>query len=70
MKKTYLVSYVDNSSPKMKKFKSLKSVNSFVDKFYKHHGRNEYNGYWVDWIIEASNLKIHFKTDFTFGLKQ
>lgn len=69
MKKQYLISYVDNSSPKMKKFKSLRSVNTFVNKFYKQHGKNYYSGYWIDYIIEATNLKIQFKTDYTFELK-
>lgn len=55
----YLV-YVVACERRVKKFKSLKKLNKFVDKFCKLH-KEEFYSYWVDMIVIGSIKKFKLK---------
>lgn len=58
MKYKYYVHYVDNSTPKLKKFKTQKAAIAFVSQF-----RSKYpvqmidQGYWIDFILKGEILE-------------
>ena len=52
----YYVHYVDNSSPTLKKFKTLKAAKDFKTKFQKKHP-NPDDGWWVDFIVAGQVLE-------------
>jgi len=54
--KTY-VHYVDDSTPKLKLFKSLKSAKTFVTKFLKAHP-DPMEGYWVDFLVIGKIIPV------------
>ena len=53
--KKYYVYYVDNSSPFLKKFKTLKAAKAFANKFKKEYP-DPYQGYWVEFIVAGEIL--------------
>ncbi len=55
--KKYYVQYVDNSTPTLKRFKTLKAAKDFVAKFKKKNP-NPNDGWWVDYIICGEVLPI------------
>jgi hypothetical protein len=55
MAKYHMVFYVDNSTPRFKKFKTIKSMNQFIMNFKHDPG----NGYWIDYSI--TNITGEFK---------
>ena len=50
--KKYYVHYVDNCTPTLKKFKTLKSAKDFVTKFRKKHPETS-DDWWVDYIVKG-----------------
>lgn len=50
----YFVHYVEDSSPKIKSFKTKRSMDSFLKKFSKLI--NHDNGYWVDFAFSGKIL--------------
>lgn len=57
--------YVVDSSPKMRKFKSLEDMATFVDKFqkkYPDHMAME-SGHWIDYVITGVTGEVTFFTD-------
>lgn len=60
MKKIHFVSYVYNSTPKLKKFNSIKTLRQFVKDFKEeHYGTGFQDGYWIDYIaINVEKLEL------------
>jgi len=48
----YFIHYVENSSPKIKGFKSESSANRFVEDF----SHKPEDGYWIDFIVKGEFL--------------
>lgn len=53
--------YVENCSPRIKKFKTLKAMNEFIKTFQKKHGINFRGDNWLDYSATyvTGNLKIY-----------
>jgi hypothetical protein len=52
----YYVRYVDNSTPNLKRFKTLKAAKDFVAKFKKKNP-DPSDGWWVDYIVVGQILE-------------
>lgn len=50
-KSFHIIHYVEDSTPKLKKFNSISKLNDFRLKFESDHPNGERDGYWVDFII-------------------
>jgi hypothetical protein len=60
---SYYVRYVENSTPKLKKFKKLETAKKFVTKFRKANPNID-DGYWVDYLIVGQLLGVdHYFED-------
>lgn len=61
----HILMYVENCSPKMKKFKTTEELGKFVDTFNKKYP--DYaamdSGYWTDFAITGITGDLHFFTD-------
>ena len=51
--KAFYVLYVNDSSPKLKKFKSRESADKFIAKFKANPKHKLADGYWVDLYFEG-----------------
>lgn len=56
MANKYYVHYVNDSSPTLKKFKTLKAAKAFVAKFRKKNP-NPNEGFWVDYLVAGQILE-------------
>lgn len=65
VKPYHLVMYVENSTPFIKKFVSLKKTQEFVDKFEKKYPDEAAmeSGYWIDFVITGVTGKLAMYTD-------
>ena len=61
MKKINFVLYVENSSPRLKKFNSIKTLRKFVADFQKkHRDTGLEDGYWLDLVAtDVGELEIY-----------
>ena len=57
--------YVEDSEPKLKKFKTTLELGKFIDAFNKDHPEAEASnsGYWTDYCVTNITGDIHFFTD-------
>lgn len=53
----YFVHYVEDSTPKIKSFKTKRSMQAFLDKFLKK--TDPAQGYWVDFIFKGKILSYN-----------
>jgi len=60
-----LLMYVENCTPKLKKFADMKDMQAFVEDFHKQYPEAEAStsGYWVDYVITDIKGKVYFFTD-------
>lgn len=56
MKKFHILKYVENSTPILKKFDSVKGLKEFVSKFQKKH-KDPSDGYWIDYAVFSLTSK-------------
>ncbi len=61
----HILMYMEDSSPKIKKFKTTDELGKFVDKFNKKHPdyASPDSGYWIDLAVTGVTGEIHFFTD-------
>jgi len=61
----HLLMYVEDSSPKLKRFDTTKEMGKFMDDFNKLHPdyASIESGYWLDYAITGVNGDVHFFTD-------
>jgi hypothetical protein len=61
----HLLMYVEDSSPKLKRFKTTDELGRFVDDFNKRYP--DYasidSGYWIDFAVTYVLGDVHFFTD-------
>lgn len=64
-KEFHLISYVLDSSPKLKKFSSVDAMAKFVEKFHRDHPEHmsSKSGDWIDFVITNITGKVTFFTD-------
>lgn len=62
-KPLYLVHYVDDSTPKLKKFASEKAAQAFVKKFQKENPLPQ-DGFWVDYLISDIRGEVKLFNDY------
>lgn len=68
MKKFHILRYVEDTSPVLKKFTTVKALNEFVAKFQKKH-KEPYSGWWVDYAVFNITDKQFVSYDSTVELK-
>lgn len=56
MKKFHLLHYVENCSSKLKEFKTLKALDSFVASFQKKHKGSD--DFWIDYAVTGVTGKL------------
>lgn len=61
----HILMYVENCTPKIKKFKTTDELGKFVDAFNKQYPdyASVDSGYWVDFCVTGIAGDIHFFTD-------
>lgn len=61
MKKFHLLHYVSECTPKLKKFKTIKDLDTFVRDFEKKHPPGDRTGdYWIDYAVTNVTGLIYF----------
>lgn len=61
--KTFHILYVDDSTPKLKTFKSRDAADKFIAKFRADPENSHDNGYWIDLYFQG----VIFEKDEYFG---
>lgn len=54
-RKVHIVSYVEDASPKLKKFTSIKAMDAWISNFKKNNP-DPYTGYWINYSIKNTTL--------------
>jgi hypothetical protein len=61
----HLLMYVEDSSPKIKKFSTTKALGTFIDKFLKKYPdyASHSSGHWIDFSVTNVSGRVDFFTD-------
>jgi hypothetical protein len=65
IEKHHLLMYVEDCSPKIKKFYSTEKMSDFIEKFQKKHPDHlaSDSGWWIDYCVMDVSGPVHFFCD-------